>query len=855
MTTRPTQPTRRSTPAGRACAAMGPWCAGAAWLAGAAALAGGCDTWTEGVALEPTRPTVPYETGSPWPKFRGNAMQNGRVDVKPSQSGGALWDLPTGKGIFSSPVVGADGTIYVGSADRIFYAIHPDGSIKWQVLTGEIIDSSALLDDQGRVYFGSGDGKLRALDAQTGDEVWTYEADDPSVNEAFINWFEGNVAMGPSGTLYVPNDNFFLYAINRDDGSVKWRFKMPDQTWSLPAIDTRTETLYVGNNNVLPLLGSNTFAINSEGEAEWSLKSLGTIAASPMLTADDKMIVGGYDGTVRAYLTDGELLWETATRDHVYASPGELPDGTIVQPSADGTIYGLRPADGVVLWAFDTREPIRSSPAIDGDGNIYVGSGEGRLFVLNPDGTLRWAMQLIEEARNDLNGSPALGQNGVYIAGESGQIFSVPYEYCLRPEGLADDRCSQGPGEDLPDDGVHLLYTTNLGALTEMPETIDPNQALTFSLLVRKGGDNVLAIIDSDAIEVTVDPPTHVTIDVAGDGRFLTLTPIDPWGGGSGGTLQIAFAGDYLVDMERHGLALSGGTKGGDIDLSFETTVRPGDALAMPLPVAAEPGDPAGVWELSRLAIPTPTMMPSYNQIGFDSLHYLIGLVELDGGKGVAWMVGAKLAEDENATIIDPATKAILPLTVAYEEGVLTMLNNDGLTVEVMNAIIPFRTFRIGARLDESGQAVELATMSGSTICAEVPFYGPFLQILGLCNPQTDVLSVFGGAILDTWQGGTQQAPSGLGTVAFSGGTDKIVATVTDSTLALDEHVFTLLLIDDATGQPITLDYGLETIRTAHGDGSIATVTIPTTGVTMPAAVRAYLMVDTYPAARAVLTP
>src|SRR5207247_118730 len=159
----------------------------------------------------------------------------------------------------------ADGTLYVGSADRNFYALNRDGTLRFSVPTGEIIDSAALLDDKGRVYFGSGDGKLRALDAKTGAEVWTMKADDPAVNKAFINWFEGNVAMGPSGRLYVPNDNFFVYAIDRDTGSVSWRFRMPDQTWSLPAIDTTSETLFIGNNNLLPILGKNTFGIDRSG--------------------------------------------------------------------------------------------------------------------------------------------------------------------------------------------------------------------------------------------------------------------------------------------------------------------------------------------------------------------------------------------------------------------------------------------------------------------------------------------------------------------------------------------------------------------------------------------------------------
>ena len=33
--------------------------------------------------------------------------------------------------------------------------------------------------------------------------LWEIEADPPSVNDAFIHWFEGNVAMGLDGTLYA----------------------------------------------------------------------------------------------------------------------------------------------------------------------------------------------------------------------------------------------------------------------------------------------------------------------------------------------------------------------------------------------------------------------------------------------------------------------------------------------------------------------------------------------------------------------------------------------------------------------------------------------------------------------------
>jgi len=210
-------------------------------------------------------------------------------------------------------------------------------------LTGEIIDSAALLDDRGRVYFGSGDGTLYARDAATGAPVWTFAADPPSVTGAFINWFEGNVAMGDDGTLYVPNDNFLTYAIDRDTTEVRWRFRTQDQTWSLPAVNPADRRLFLGNN--FQLFVPNTFALDAAtGVPVWHAAVSGSVAASPMLTADGKILVGGFDGFLRCYdQATGVPCWSFGARDHIYASPAQLPDGTIVQPSADGTVYGLDP--------------------------------------------------------------------------------------------------------------------------------------------------------------------------------------------------------------------------------------------------------------------------------------------------------------------------------------------------------------------------------------------------------------------------------------------------------------------------------------------------------------------------------
>lgn len=800
---------------------------------------------------------VPLDPHSPWPKFRRNAVQNGRSPVEPVDTGAAPWTFQTGKGIFSTPVIGGCGSVYIGSADHVFYALDHTGELEWQFTTGEIIDSSALLDDKGRVYFGSGDGRLYALDRATGDLIWSYAADDPSVNQAFINWFEGNVAIGLGGRLFVPNDNFCTYGIDRDAGTTDWCYRTRDQTWSLPALNPSTNRLFMGNNW---FFNDNTLSIDPTNGAElWTKTVQGSVAASPLVAATDGaglVVVGSFDGFLRAYRQDsGDEVWKLGVRDHIYASPAQMEDGTIIQPAADGTVYAVRPEDGSVVWAFDTIEPIRSSPAIDANGNIYFGSGEGRLFVLNPDGTLRWSMLLIDDSRNDLNGSPALGNETIVIAGESGGVFGIPYDYCLRPEALQDDRCNRGPGEDLPSEGTFLFYTGRFGRLfTEAPSTIDANQPLTFSLLVRKEGDTETALIDSGSVEVTLDPPADAIVDVSGDRRFITVIPTGLYEGAGDATLRVRLKGSYLVNFDREGLRFTGGELGGSFDQTFQFQVRPRTADAtFPLPVPNRPGDPSGVWELYRLAAPLPAILPSYNQIGFDSIHYLIGLVEGDENHAIGWGIGGRLAEDEVGEI-DPSSRVRFPLEIRFDGGLLTMINEEGFVVEFNAFPIPFAFFRAATRVDESGTALESPALNAKTKCGEIDFYGPFLQLLGYCNPTTDLLEAFGAAELRPHRGGVQSLPEGVGDVSFTATSSELFAELAGSTLRADDHNVGILLVNPKTGRPVPLNYTASTTVFGNEEGNVDSVLLTLPDGEVSGQLRAYLMVDTYPAKVEVIT-
>jgi outer membrane protein assembly factor BamB len=803
---------------------------------------------------------APLASDSPWPKFRRDLQQTGRGLIKPSPIGGALWTVKTGKGIFSSPVIGGDGTVYIGSADRFFYAIDANGQVKWKVECGEIIDSAALLDDQGRVYFGAGDGIVRALDAKTGAKVWEFHADEPEVHDAYIKWFEGNVAIGLDGTLYVPNDNKAVYALRRSNGTQAWKWLMNDQTWSLPAVDPSTGNLFIGNNYIAPYawLGSfwrNVFAIDKDGKEVWGTSVQSTISASPAISGN-QVIMGAFDGFVRAHdKTTGSELWSFGTKDHVYASPSIMSDGTVVQPSADGTVYALDPATGTQRWAFDTREPIRSSVAIDGDNNVYFGGGDGRLYVLNANGTLRWSMKLIDGDRNDLNASPALGRTSIVVAGESGEIFNVPYDYCLRPQAAGDTRCDTGGQETLPSDGTFLYFTTPLGSILETaPASIDENQALAFSLFRREQGDTVLALIDPSSLVVETTPKSDVEVDLSADRRFLTVTPKVAFAA-TNGKVSINIRGNYVKNPSRQGLRFEGGAVSGTFNQTFDLSVHQGGP-SLPMVMPGAPGDPSSAFELLRIAVPLPTIMPSYNQIGFDSLHYLVGMVSGDGSHGVGWVIGG-LPGPGDTTVVDPATKVMFPVEVRHNAGLITLENRAGFVANAMNFDMPFDTFRWAGRMGPTGAMEGAPSVHVKTKCSNIPTYGPFMSALGMCNPTTDLLNVYGASNVRPFAGGVVNKPNGLGSVTFTkasgwfGGSltnPTVTATIEGSQLKASEHAFGLLIVDMA-GKPMSHKYGLATTKTARADGTIESVTVNFPQSNVPDIGRVYLMVDTYPAA------
>ena len=91
---------------------------------------------------------APIEAGivaSPDERTLYVASLDGALTALAASDGARLWSVPLGERAYSTPCVAPDGTIYVGSDARRFYAVTPAGAIAWKLETSGEADTGAAI--------------------------------------------------------------------------------------------------------------------------------------------------------------------------------------------------------------------------------------------------------------------------------------------------------------------------------------------------------------------------------------------------------------------------------------------------------------------------------------------------------------------------------------------------------------------------------------------------------------------------------------------------------------------------------------------------------------------------------------
>ena len=218
--------------------------------------------------------------------------------VNPNGSG--KWSYLTGDMVRSSPAIGSDGTIYVGSYDSYLHAVNPNGTLKWKYKTDDAVESSPAIGPKGTIYVGSNDGYLHAIDPLHGKRVWRY-AEDPR----FVSPIKTSAAIDANGTIiFVSGNIYFLYP----DGTLKWTSASGLMSMELPCSPA------IAANGAVYINGSWIFSFRLEelvpGKTLGQVVFYGSIRD---MATDAVMMTGDVPKVVIAGQTDSKpnLDWDT----------------------------------------------------------------------------------------------------------------------------------------------------------------------------------------------------------------------------------------------------------------------------------------------------------------------------------------------------------------------------------------------------------------------------------------------------------------------------------------------------------------------------------------------------------------
>jgi hypothetical protein len=210
-------------------------------------------------------------------------------------------------------------------------------NLLWSYTTYGLVESSPTVAD-GVVYVGSlgsngRQGSVYALDASTGNKIWSYQTGS--------NYVYSSPAVA-GGDVYIGSFDGNVYALDASTGNKIWNYPTGSWgVWSSPAV--AGGVVYIGSDGDYPSNDGSVYALNVfTGGCLWSYQTDGSVGSSPAV-ANGLVYVGSNDGNVYAFGS----LEQQPSNTAVSCSPNPAIAGSVVTCTA--TVSGSNPT-GTVTW-------------------------------------------------------------------------------------------------------------------------------------------------------------------------------------------------------------------------------------------------------------------------------------------------------------------------------------------------------------------------------------------------------------------------------------------------------------------------------------------------------------------------
>ncbi|KPI24130.1 serine/threonine protein kinase [Actinobacteria bacterium OV320] len=304
-----------------------------------------------------------------------------------AREGGDLWRLSTDAWVYS---LKADrGTVVTGTRGGGVQAWEASAGQKLWEITGcqtdfESPEAGPVLHE-GTVYVWQ-DARLRALDARTGEERWSY----PIGDTASCGGVPVRVTPAPDGYVYVCAGTRVL-AVDVASGMVRWHFEAPAVFLSPPTF-VPGPAVTGGGVYLADYLGT-VYAIDAtDGRDRWRIATEARASVDPVLVAAGHVHVGSGKGLYTLDAVTGTPKWRFQAGGDIVGAPA-VAEGRIHFGSTDHLLYTLKADDGRLRWKLATGGEITGSPVVR-DGVVYASSKDRCVYALDAEkgtGTARTA--------------------------------------------------------------------------------------------------------------------------------------------------------------------------------------------------------------------------------------------------------------------------------------------------------------------------------------------------------------------------------------------------------------------------------------------------------------------------------
>ena len=284
------------------------------------------------------------------------------------------WDF-----FISSPVVDA-GAVYFGSGDHNVYSLDAQtGQLLWKFRANDVVHSSPAIAN-GTLYIGCWDGTMYALNAHTGTLVWRFVTGADAMH--FMQGIPGSAVVIEGMVVFGSRDNR-IYALDAASGKLQWQVEN-DGSWVISSPAVESGTVYATTSDSMKFRALNL----KTGKPLWDLNYMSFSFSSPAL-ASGHAYFGTFDGCVydvdlASHQFDGKYCVK-AMKKHadLLTADGHLKVSVIFGPlgpegkpnnSIDATIVGI---DHLLQLG-----SVLSSPAVV-DGSVYAASADGSVYALD----------------------------------------------------------------------------------------------------------------------------------------------------------------------------------------------------------------------------------------------------------------------------------------------------------------------------------------------------------------------------------------------------------------------------------------------------------------------------------------